>query len=215
MFVSLWMSRDIVTVAPTTRITEAAEIMAQRQIRRLPVITQSAKGNHLVGIVSNTDIYRAFPPEVNPFSLVAHEFSASSISVGEIMKPNPLTTSPDTPIDDAARIMRTQKIAALPVTKDGELVGMITESDIFKAFLELLESQPGDIKITFDANRHQDILSWVVQHTAKLDLRVESLISYHHDERSLCLVRVTGKAVEKFIDDLWRSGHPVLNILRT
>ncbi|HEX4945559.1 MAG TPA: CBS domain-containing protein [Blastocatellia bacterium] len=215
MLVSLWMSRDVVTITADTLITEAASLMMHRQIRRLPVVHQDAKGKHLIGIITNSDIYRAFPPEINPFSVIAQEISHSTITVGEVMKAHPLKTTPDTPIEEAARLMRDQKIAALPVVKDDELVGMITESDIFKAFLELLESQPGDVKITFDASKRHDLLEWVAERARKYDIHVESLISYQHDGRPLCLVRMTGKAVERFVDDLWRSGHPVLNVLRT
>jgi len=213
MIVSLWMSRNVITIGPDTSITEAAAVMARSRIRRLPVVHPNTK--QLIGIVSNSDLYRAFPLEVNPFSVVAQEGQYHHRPVSEVMTPHPLTITPEAPIEEAARIMRDQKIAALPVVKDDELVGVITESDIFKAFLELLESNAGDVSITFDASHSHDLLEWMVKRTTLHQLHVESLISYRHDERLLCVVRVSGSKVDKLVEDLWRSGHPVLNILRT
>ena len=71
MIVSMWMTRDLITIEPSTPITEAAFLMAVKRIRRLPVIEQHANTTHPVGIISATDILHAYPPEVNPFAILS------------------------------------------------------------------------------------------------------------------------------------------------
>ncbi|MBS1812218.1 MAG: CBS domain-containing protein [Acidobacteria bacterium] len=215
MIVSMWMSRNILTVTPDTAITDAATLMMNNRIRRLPVVTRQPAGLTLQGIVSNTDLFRAFPSEINPLSVVAADAFKTDLQVKDVMHHHPVTTTPDAPIEVAARIMRDQKISALPVLQNNLLVGLITESDIFRAFVEMFESRPNEVRITFDASKNEDTLEAVVTIAGRHNVRIVSLITTEHEERHLCVIRVTGQGIEKFQQELWRSGHPVLNIIRT
>ena len=213
MIVSMWMTRELVTIEPGTPITVAAEIMASKRIRRLPVVKQLANSPYPVGIITATDILHAYPPEVNPFSIVASDSSRVHATAGEIMRQSLHTVAPETPIEDAARIMRNMKISTLLVVQKEKLVGLITESDIFRAFLSILESSRGDVRITFEIKNNEDIFGMIAPIALRLGVRVVSLMSLHQDDRKLCVVRITGAKTQEMLSELWKSGHAVLNVL--
>jgi len=124
------------------------------------------------------------------------------------------TIEPHTLIVDAAALMARRGIRRLPVVREERLVGLITESDIFRAFANLLTSPGGGVRITFDMSRGEDVFGLIAQVALKRGVRVVSLISSQQDNRPVCVVRLTGAGVDKLLDELWSSGHPVLNVLR-
>jgi acetoin utilization protein AcuB len=209
----MWMTRDMVTIDPGVPITEAAAIMAGKHIRRLPVVKHHANIPHPVGIITATDILHAYPPEVNPFSIVPADSNRVHFTVGEIMRRALQTVTPETPIEEAARIMRNWKISTLLVVQKEKLVGLITESDIFRAFLSILESTRGDVRITFEIKQDEDIFRIIAPIALKLDVRVVSLMSLQRDDRKLCVVRISGEETAEMLKELWNSGHNVLNVL--
>ena len=210
MIVSMWMARDVVTVSPKTPVTEAAELMSTKCIRRLPVV----EGHQIVGIVSARDILHAFPPEVNPFAVIAPPAGTTSVTVEHIMTTHPQIIEPDAPIEAAVELMAERKIGALPVVRAGKLVGLITESDIFRAFASIFASSEGSARITFDISKGEDVFDWLSRETRRRKLQVISLISSRQENVPVCVVRITGAAVEEFVEDVWNSGHRVLNVIR-
>jgi acetoin utilization protein AcuB len=216
MIVSMWMTRQVVTVEPHTPIAEASALMANHRIRRLLVVEkQSQKPPHLVGIVSQGDLLHAYPANVNPFSPEMAGSVAVPLMTAAIMSRHLLTTTPDAPIEVAAELMRNHKIGALPVLQNGSLVGLITESDVFRAFVSLFEAPPGSARITFDTSREDDVFVLIAELGQRHKVRVHSLISSHREDRPICVVRVTGAGLNEFLADVWKSGHPVLNVLRS
>jgi acetoin utilization protein AcuB len=214
MNVSMWMSRDLVTIGPHTPITEAAALMSRKKIRRLPVVEAHSGGHRLLGIVSATEIYRAYPPNVNPFGLLG-DVHQSFATAAEIMNGHPVTTTPEAPIEDAARVMQERKIGELPVLQDALLVGLVTESDIFRAFVSFFDVPPGGMRITFDVSKGEDILEFVIKAAVLRKVQVVSFFSGRQHDRPVCVVQVAGANVDEFANDLWNSGHHVLNVLRS
>jgi len=212
MIVSMWMTKNPVTVGKRTTIAEAAALMARRKIRRLPVMDDPVNPT-LVGIVSATDILRTFPPDVNPLAMEPNG-AGHHVVVEDIMHRDPLTTAPDEPIEEVARLMGEHKVGSLPVLRDGRLVGMITESDIFRAFVSVFDTDGPGARITFDVSRGEDIFSYVARFAADRQVKVVSVISSSQNELPVCVVRITGRGVDEMLDDLWKSGHRVLNVLR-
>ena len=214
MIVSMWMTRNVVTIGPHAAVTEAAALMAHHHVRRLPVAEQHGSVRHLIGMVSASDILRAFPPNVNPFAVETPQSSQPPLTIGEIMHREVETTTPDTPIEEAAALMRDEKIGVLPVLREGNIVGMITESDIFRAIVGLLTVPGKGVRITFDVSRNEDVFGFIAPLARQHGMRVVSLISTDLDNRPECVVRVAGDNVDRFLDDIWASGHLVLNVLR-
>ena len=124
-------------------ITEAIEMMRREHIRRAPVIE---KGK-LIGIVTDIDLLNASPSPATTLSIWEMNYLISKITVGEVMTRDVFTIEEDTPIEEAARIMADNKIGGLPVIRNNRVVGIITETDIFKIFLELLGAREHGIRI--------------------------------------------------------------------
>ena len=128
-----WMTPSPVIIAPSTSLRDAYWLMIDNKVRRLPVM----EGEHLIGIVTMEDLRRAEPPTGIGLDLVKITDMLSRMTVRQLMTKNPQTISPEASLIEAARIMLEQEISALPVMEAGQLVGIITESDIFRAFVEL------------------------------------------------------------------------------
>jgi len=214
MNVSMWMTREVLTVKPETPAAEAAKLMAQERVRRLVVVEVWPDGPHVLGIVSAKDVLHAFPPHINPFAIAGPDVRITPTTVGEIMTASPHTVKPETPIEEAAALMNTYKIGALPVLRDATLAGIITESDIFRAFVSLFGADEAGARITFDATRGEDMFELMGTLSKRHHLRVLSLIWTRHDQLPVCVVRVTGGNVDRMLDELWSSGHPVVNVIR-
>ncbi|MCD6400480.1 MAG: CBS domain-containing protein [Anaerolineales bacterium] len=143
MLVGDRMSKPVITVPPNMPITEAIEMMRREHIRRAPVIE---KGK-LIGIVTDIDLLNASPSPATTLSIWEMNYLISKITVGEVMTRDIFTIEEDTPIEEAARIMADNKIGGLPVIRNNRVVGIITETDIFKIFLELLGAREHGIRI--------------------------------------------------------------------
>ena len=138
----------------------------------------------------------------------------SKVTAANIMSCRIHTTAPETPLEEAARVMRDQRVGALPVVRDGRLVGLITESDIFRALIGAFELPQGGARITFDVAKGEDILGLISPLAQRRGVRIVSMLSAQHHDRPICVVRITGTNLDGFLEDLWSSQHLVLNVLR-
>jgi acetoin utilization protein AcuB len=123
MLVKNRMSRPVVTVRQDADFQKALALMQEHRLRRLPVVDGEGR---LVGIVVERDLLVA-----------AMRYLQSRVEVGDVMTRDVITVGPDTDLVDVARTMLARKIGGLPVVDEGRLVGIVTESDIFKRFVEL------------------------------------------------------------------------------
>lgn len=144
MLVGERMSKPVITVSPEMPISDALNLMKKERIRRMPVV----KDGKLIGIVCDVDLLNASPSSVTTLSIWEMNYLLSKITVSEVMSKNVLTVSEDTPIEQAARIMADNKVGGLPVMRDGYVVGIITETDLFKIFLELLGARETGVRVT-------------------------------------------------------------------
>lgn len=144
MLIGERMTYPVITVSPDLPIAEALSLMRKEHIRRTPVI-QDGK---LVGIVSNEDLLNASPSPATSLSVFEMTYLLSKITVKDVMTKNVLTIDEAIPIEEAARIMVDNKIGGLPVMRGEELVGIITETDLFKVFLELMGARERGLRVT-------------------------------------------------------------------
>lgn len=138
------MSKPVITISPDMPISEALNLMKKEHIRRAPVV----KDGKLAGIVSDKDLLNASPSPVTTLSIWEMNYLLSKVTVSQVMTSNVLIVTEDTPIEQAARIMADNKIGGLPVLRDGHVVGIITETDLFKVFLELLGAREAGVRVT-------------------------------------------------------------------
>lgn len=145
MLVKHRMTKNPITVKPDLPIAEALEWMRREKIRHFPVVDKKDK---LVGIVARDDLLYASPSPVTSLSMWEVTYLMSQVTVAEAMTKDVITVSEDTPLEEAARILFDEKIGSLPVMRDGMLVGIITESDLFEAFLELFGGHERGVRLT-------------------------------------------------------------------
>jgi predicted transcriptional regulator len=125
-----WMTKNVITIAPDATLPEAHRLMADNQIRRLPVV----RGNNtLVGIITRGDVREAEPSDASSLSIWEMNYLLSKLKIDKIMTSDPITIHAEETIGDAASRMLSHKISGLPVVDgSGKLIGVITESDIFR-----------------------------------------------------------------------------------
>jgi acetoin utilization protein AcuB len=143
MFVSDWMTKNVFTVGPADSVSAAIKTMKTNGIKHLPIV----EGDALKGIVSDRDI-KAFSPS-SATTLDIHELHhlLAEIKIKEIMKGEVVTTSPGTPIEEAAMLLLDRGIGCLPVVKDGKLFGIISDRDIFRVLVDVTGVRRGGHRI--------------------------------------------------------------------
>ncbi|MDO9300823.1 MAG: CBS and ACT domain-containing protein [Anaerolineales bacterium] len=144
MFVGERMSHPVISVAPETPVHDALAMFKKDHIRRAPVI----KNGKLLGIVTETDLLNASPSPATTLSVWEMNYLMSKVTVKQVMSKKVKSIDVDTPIEEAARIMADSKIGGMPVTHAGKIVGMITETDLFKVLLELMGAREKGVRVS-------------------------------------------------------------------
>lgn len=129
-----FMKVSPISVSPTTPVAEARDLMQRRRIRHLLVLD----GVRLVGIVTDRDIRLNLPSPATSLSIWEINYLLAKLTVGEVMTRSVITIRPDRPVVEAVRLMLEHRIGALPVTEDGRVIGIITETDLLRAFDRVL-----------------------------------------------------------------------------
>ncbi|UCG24414.1 MAG: CBS domain-containing protein [Chloroflexota bacterium] len=164
MLVNERMSAPVITVEPDLPIMEALNLMKTNRIRRTPVVDKDGK---LLGIISDKDLLDASPSDATSLSVWEINYLLSQIKVSEIMTKEVLTVSEDTPIEEVARIMADNKIGGIPIMSEGSVVGLITETDLFKIFLELMGARVDGVRVTAMVPERRGELALITQAVAK------------------------------------------------
>jgi acetoin utilization protein AcuB len=180
MFVRDCMTRDPVTVRPESDPLAAVALLKCGDFRRLPVVD---KDGRLVGIV---EIF------------LSHAESPGVMKrqhrVDQVMIRNVTTVSPDCPLEEAARLMVEHKIGSLPVEEDGRVVGIITETDIFRQLAAVLGGGTGSLRLTVQVPDVPGQLAELASRIAQVSGNISSVVAYKADrpERINITLRVEG-----------------------
>ena len=165
MLVKDWMSKDPITITDDTSMMKAIHLMKQNRFRRLPVLSEG----RLVGIVSDRDLKEASPSKATTLDVHELYYLLAELQVKDIMTRDPVTVSPEDTVERAAQVMLENTISGLPVVDEaGKVVGILTQSDVFRAFMHItgilqggvqfalrLEDRPGLIKEVVDLLRER------------------------------------------------------------
>jgi acetoin utilization protein AcuB len=144
MFVGERMSHPVISIPADMPVIEALNLMKRERIRRTPVV----KDGNVIGIVSDKDLLNASPSPATSLSVWEMNYLLTKLKVKDVMTKTVLSVREDTPIEEAARIMADNKIGGLPVMRDDHVVGIITETDLFKIFLELMGARDIGVRVT-------------------------------------------------------------------
>jgi CBS domain-containing protein len=129
--VAEWMTTPPLVIAPSTSLEAAQRLMQRQHVRRLPVVADG----QLIGIITWGDLRAAQPSAATTLSVYEWRALLDKVTVAACMTRDPLTVAPDAPVLEAARIILDHKVSGLPVVADGAVVGVITESDLFRLLL--------------------------------------------------------------------------------
>lgn len=145
MTVGQRMTKNPITVHPDTPVSEAQYTMRKEKVHRFPVVDKELR---LKGIVTEKDLLYATPSPATTLDVYEMSYLLSKLKVDEVMTSELVTVTEDTAIEEAAKVMVDNNIGGLPVLRDGKLVGIITESDLFKVFLEMFASRQRGVRMT-------------------------------------------------------------------
>jgi acetoin utilization protein AcuB len=188
------MSRHPITVRPDVPIHEALQIMRREKIRRLPVLDEN---DRLVGIVAEKDLLYASPSSAKALNVYELQYLLSKLTVGDVMTRNVITTTEFTPLEEAAKVMVDNKIGALPVMRGDKLVGIITETDVFKVFLELLGAREKGLRLTLLVPEAQGVLASLTGTIAELGGNIIALGTFKGEDPTNRIVTVKVEDVDK------------------
>jgi acetoin utilization protein AcuB len=216
MFVEKWMTRNPVTVAPDATLSGVAMEMNRLRFRHFPVVETTPSGAWMVGIVAKYDIARGFPANLNPFSIeVTHD--SVSRPVSSVMTKKVITTTPDCAIEEAARILHTHKIGALPVLRQNMLVGIITESDLFDAFLSMTAAKNRGVRVMVASESGTNPIPAVLELSRRNKVDLLSLFSFQENRlkrRELSIFRFDGRLPAGFLQELAALGFRIVSVMR-
>jgi acetoin utilization protein AcuB len=206
MFVGERMTRRVMTIHPDMPVQDAIKMMHVEHIRRLPVVDQRGR---LVGIVTESDLQNATPSEATTLSVWEIGYLLSKITVERVMTRQIITVHEDTPLEEAARIMADNKIGALPVVKGDDLIGIITETDLFKVFLELLGARYPGVRVSAVTHNVPGTIAKLTHAISEMGGNIVSFATYEGDSPNFGRVtfKVTGvdpdtlkKAIDPFVE---------------
>lgn len=211
MLVKDRMKSPAVTVTPDIPFQDALKLMREKGFRRLPVVNPSGE---LVGIVSERDLLYAAPSPASSLSVWELNYLLSQLQVREIMTRHVITTTVDTPIEDAAEVMATRKIGGMPVVDENNYVlGVITETDIFKALVEMMAMRKSGVRLTLDVPERMGVLGELATTIAELGGNIMGVGVYDSDIPShrRLLIKVQGVTKGQLVDTLEKLGDHVMD----
>ncbi len=206
------MTVDVITVDVETPIMEALEIMKNNKIKRLPV-TQKGR---FAGLVTRAMIRDASPSDATSLSIHELNYLLFKMTVGYIMVKKPITVSPDLPVEEAVWLGMKHGVGALPVLENGQLVGIITESDITKVVLNALGvGEKGSVRITIDASGQRfGYLKDLIQVFDTHGIPILSLMGLSKSKKRdwFLILRVKSDNAIQVVEDLKQKGFNVTDV---
>jgi len=195
------MSRHPMTVSPNTPVEQALKRMRDEKVRRFPVVDDDGK---LVGIVSDKDLLYAAPSPATSLSIYELHYLYSRITVSQVMSREVITVEEDDPIEEAARVMVDNKIGGLPVMREGKLVGIITETDIFKTLMEMMGARDPGVRLTMLSPELRGQLAALTGAVTELGGNIISLGTFWGKDASNAVItmKVTGVSKDTLVEKI-------------
>ena len=172
MAVKDFMTKRVVYVSPETTVAAAADIMRDKGLRRLPVIEH----DKLVGLITEGTMAEASPSKATSLSIYEMNYLLNKTKVGDIMIKNVLTVSKYASLEDAIYIMLQNKVGVLPVVDNDQISGIITDKDVFRAFLEISGYGQAGIRIGLEVPDTPRVLEKIANLIASENLNIERTI---------------------------------------
>ncbi len=214
MFVGDRMSHPVTTIHPTASLNDAWILMNREHISRLPVVD---KRGRMLGIVSLKQVLRYMPSEATTLDVYEIKGAMESIKVERIMSREVITVTADTPIEEAARIMVDNEIGGIPVVEGDSLVGIITETDLFKTFLEVMGAREKGIRLSVAMNKAPGQLARLSQALFAAGANILSVGSFlgHSSTTIEVTIKIDGIGKEQLVTLVTPLVEQVLDVRET
>ncbi|MGI5912146.1 MAG: CBS and ACT domain-containing protein [Syntrophomonadaceae bacterium] len=207
------MSVDVKTVDMNTSLIEAFRLMKENNIRRLPVMD---KGK-LVAIVTLSDLNQASPSIATSLSIHELNYLLAKTKIRDILpkKQELITIGPENYIETAAKIMRQYMISGLPVVDNGKLVGIVTETDIFDAFIDILGVRRAHTRIDIYIENRPGSLAEVTGLIADRGINILNTVAYYDNKKSKykMILRIEELKYEPVMEELTAKGYEIESII--
>ena len=210
MYVGRVMRTDLVTVPPDTSLVKAKDIITAKRIAHLLVVDKKDK---LIGIVSDRDLKQSWASPATTLSAHELNYLLKQLSVDMIMVKKIVTIPPDTTIERAAHIMQENRISALPVLQNENLVGIITTTDVMEVLLEAIGIDGNSKRFTVLVEDRIGIVAEVARILKEQQVNIRSLVTWPQKGRPgvyHLVMRVAAAHGEKAISALTKAGYKVL-----
>ena len=173
MAVKDFMTRKVVYISPNTTIAHAADMMREQKLHRLPVI----ENDQLVGLVTEGTIAEASPSKATSLSIYEMNYLLNKTKVGDVMIRDVVTISQFASLEDATYLMLKNKIGILPVVDNEQLYGVITDRDIFKAFLEVSGYGEEGVRLRFVTENKVGVLEQIIRLLVEENLNISYTVN--------------------------------------
>ncbi len=210
MLVKDRMTPRPVTVTEESGVSEALRLMHSENVRRLPVLDKHGK---MVGIVSELDLLKVSPSPATTLSIYEIPYLLAKIKMRDVMTKDVITVTDDTPLEEVARIMADNKVGGIPVMRDEKLVGIITETDLFKVFLELLGGRDEGVRLSVRVPGEKGTLAKIAGAIAKRGGNILALGTIKGEDPTTYQVtfRVVGVPQDELVSAMEGLGLKVLD----
>lgn len=206
MLVENLMIQKVYTLKPTQTLFDAEELMRSRRIRHIPIVDDK---NHLVGLITEQDLKRAMPSSL----LTTERNSLNNRRVEEFMITDVLIGHPLDFVEETALLFFEERIGCLPVVSQGELVGILTDTDILFNYIELTGAHKPSSQIELRTDDRIGILSRVTTICAEHRASIISLLVYPdttNPAKKIISIRVKSISPQPIIDDMRKEGFELL-----
>ncbi len=209
MFVKDYMTPSPVTVSPDDLLGDALDLMKKHSIRRLPVVSRGK----IVGLVTEQDLMKASPSSATSLSVWEINYLFSKIRIKDMMTKEIFSINSDTILEEAALIMQKKQISTLPVLENNKLVGIITESDIFKAFIDILGLNHPSLRVTLLVEDQVGVLKSISEIVDAAGINIVStIVQRSSDNRVHLILRLATKNAEQVTKIFEKAGVEVSHI---
>lgn len=211
MYVKNKMTANPYTIAFNAPINEVIELMREKSLKRVPVVD----GEKVVGMLTHSDIQKVSPTKATTLSIYELNYLLAKTKVSDAMTKDIVTITPDALLEEAAVLMREHRISSLAVVKDNKLVGIITESDIFDAFIDLLGFRDAGSRITVLAADVPGALADIGEIFKSFDANITHIGAYRGSgSTSDVVIRTNAFNTEDIENKLEEHGYKIESIIR-
>ena len=209
MFVKNRMTKNPYTIPSNTTIADAVALFREKGFKRFPVVDNGK----LVGILTKGDIQSVSPTKATSLSIFEVNYFLSKITIKEAMTKKVITIEADNLLEEAAVKMRENKISTLPVMENGKLVGIITESDIFEAFIDLLGFREKGSRITVETKDVPGGIADISEIFYSLDINITHIAMYAGDGIRDLIIRSSVLDTSEIEKRIKEKGYKIKHVL--